>query len=151
MEPSLFQFLAAAADCASIHLGHRLEESGIQFDRVVGFRERDIGNRSVKLELESLQENRVEDFALGALPAQNAITHNELDAFGLAIDAAIEGIKSFEDSHGRARGLLGFCPLVAKERPAAKRGESHRIGSKLGLLCFAVFGGFLSRLENQGM
>ena len=134
MESSLFQFLAAATDRASIHVGHRLEESGIKLDGIVGLGERELGNRSVKLQLKALQENGVENSALRALPTQNAISHNELDAFGLAIDAPIEGIKSLEDAHGRARGLFGFRPLVAKERPASKRGKSPRIGSKLGLL-----------------
>ena len=71
---------------------------------MLGFAEGEFRNRGVKLELQTLQENGVEDAAFRALPAQDAVTKNQLDALGFAIDTPVQGIKSLKDAHGLARG-----------------------------------------------
>src|ERR1700694_5368142 len=88
---------------------------------MVGFREREFGYRSVELQLKALEEYRVVDSSLGAAPAQNAVPQNKLDAFGLAIDAAVQRVKRLEDSHASTRGLFIFCPFIAEGLPALKR------------------------------
>src|SRR5260370_25670841 len=49
------QLFAAAADRASVHVGHGLEESGIEFDRVVGLRESEFRYRGIELKLQAWQ------------------------------------------------------------------------------------------------
>src|SRR5258707_11062262 len=106
MKAALFQFFAATTDGAAIDISHGLEESGIQFDGIFRFGEREFGDRRVELKLQTLQENRVEDAALGARPAQDTVSENQLDALGFAVDAPIKRIKGFEDAHRLAGGLL---------------------------------------------
>src|SRR5579864_1176765 len=122
MKPALLQFFAATPDGAAVHVCHGLKERRIQFNGIFRFRKRKFRNRRVKLKLQALQENGVKDVAFGALPAQDAIAKDELDALRFAIDAAIKRIKRLEEAHRLARGLLDAGPVVAKRRPAAKSG-----------------------------
>ncbi len=92
MKSFSFQLFAAAPDGAPVHVGHRLEQCGVKLGRMVGFRERELGDRSVELQLKALEEYGVIDAAFGTAPAQNAVPQNKLDAFSLAIDAAIERV-----------------------------------------------------------
>ena len=112
MKAALFQLFAATADGAAIHIGHGLEERRIQFDGILGFGKREFGDRGVKLKLEALQDNRMKDAALSALPTQDTVSEDEFNALGLPIDAAVKRIKSFEDAHGLARGLFGAGPVI---------------------------------------
>src|SRR4029077_16526432 len=105
VKPFLLQFSAAAADGAPVHIGHGLEESGIKFDRVVGFRDGEFGYCGIELKLQALQENGVVDAAFGAGPTENAVSKNQLDALGFSVDAAIEGVQGLEDLHRRAGRL----------------------------------------------
>src|SRR6266481_3910742 len=124
-----FQFFATASDGAAIHVGHRLEQGGVQLGGMVGFGKREFGHRSVKLQLKALEENGVVDTTLGAAPTQDSIPQNKLDAFGLTIDTAIERVKCFEDFHARAGGLFVSCPVIAEGLPALKcRGSCGAIG-----------------------
>ncbi len=68
MKAFLLQLLAAAADNASVHIDHGLEESGIEFDRVVRFGECEFGHCGIELKLQALQENGMVDAAFGAGP-----------------------------------------------------------------------------------
>src|SRR6267143_146389 len=115
------QLFAAASDRAPVHVSHRLEQSGVKLGRMVGFREREFGYRSVELQLKALKKYGVVDAALGAAPAQNAVPQNKLDAFGLAIDAAVQRVKRLEDFHASTSGLFIFCPFIAEGLPALKR------------------------------
>ena len=90
MKAALLEFFTATADSASIYVGHGLEERGVEFGGIVRFGEREFGNRSIELELQALQKNRMEDVALIALPAQNSISQDQLHALCLAVDAAVE-------------------------------------------------------------
>ncbi len=56
-----FQFFATASDGAAIHVGHRLEQGGVQLGGMVGFGKREFGHRSVELQLKALEENGVVD------------------------------------------------------------------------------------------
>ena len=131
MKAALLQFFAATPDGASVHVGHGLEESRIQFDGIFRFGKREFRNGRVKLKLQALQENRVEDAALGALPTQDAVAEDELDALRFAVDAAVKGIKSFKEAHGLARRLFGARPLIAEGRPASQCGNPSRIRREL--------------------
>src|SRR6266849_7987150 len=131
MKTALLKFFAATADGAAIHVRHGLEEGRIKFDGILRFGEGEFGNRGIKLKLETLQKNRMEDAAFGALPAQNAVTENKLDALGFAIDAAIKRIKGFKDAHRQTRRLFGAGPVVAKRSPTAKGGQARRIAGEL--------------------
>ena len=90
MEAFLLQLFATAADGASVHVGHGLEERGIKFDRVVGFRESEFGYGGIELELQALEDKGMVNAAFVAAPTEDAISENQLDAFGFAVDAAIE-------------------------------------------------------------
>src|SRR5258706_1540329 len=118
MKTFLFELFAATADGASVYVSQGLEKSGIEFDRVIGFRESEFGYRGVELKLQALQENGMVDAAFGAAPAENAVAENELDALGFAVDAAIEGVKGLEDSHSGASGLFSLSPFLARHLPA---------------------------------
>src|SRR5215467_6052300 len=131
MEAALLQFFAATADGTPVHIRHGLKERGIKLNRVFRFGQREFRNRGVKLKLKALQENRVEDVALGALPAQNAVAQHELDALRLTIDAAVKRVKGLEQAHRLAHRLLVTRPFVAKRRPAAKNGHSRRVRREL--------------------
>src|SRR5215831_4184238 len=131
MKAALLQFFTAAANGAAVHVRHGLKECGIKLNRVFRFGQREFRNRSVKLKLKALQENRVEDIALGALPAQDAVAKYELDALRLTIDAAVKRVKGLEQAHRLARRLLVTRPFVAKRRPAAKNGHSRRVRREL--------------------
>src|SRR5260370_24976579 len=106
MKAFLFELFAAAADGASVHVGHGLKERGIEFDRVIGFGESEFGHRGAELKLQALQEDVRVDASFGAAPAENAVTENQLDALGFAVDAAIAGVKGLEDSHSSAIRLF---------------------------------------------
>src|SRR5216683_949389 len=115
-----FQFFATASDGAAIHVGHRLEQGGVQLGGMVGFGKREFGHRSVKLQLKALEENGVVDTTLGAAPTQDSVPQNKLDAFGLTIDAAIQRVERLKDFHASAGGLFIFCPVIAEGLPALK-------------------------------
>jgi hypothetical protein len=66
-----------------------LEESGLKFDGVVGFRESEFRDCGIELKLQALQENGMVDAAFGAAPSENAVSENQLDAFRFAVDAAL--------------------------------------------------------------
>ena len=119
------QFFAAPSDRAAVHVGHRLEQGGVKLGGMVGLGERKFGHRSIELQLEALEQYRMVDAALGATPAQNAVSQNKLDAFGLAIDAAVEGVKRLEDFHANASGLFVSCPVVTEGFPSLKRQRSR--------------------------
>src|SRR5262252_5913684 len=120
MKASLLDFFAAAANGASVHIGHRLEKGGIQLDGVFRFGESEFGNCGIELQLQTLQNDGVKDIAFRAQPAQDAISQDKLDALGFTVDAAIERIKGLEEAHRLPRGLLCSSPFVPKGRPAAK-------------------------------
>src|SRR5258708_12756041 len=117
MKAFLFEVFAAAADGASVHVGHGLEKSGIEFDRVIGFGESEFGYRGAELKLQALQENGMVDAAFGAVPTENAVAKNQLDALGFAVDAAIEGVKGLEDFHGGTTRLFLLCPFPPPPPP----------------------------------
>src|SRR5215472_8976101 len=127
MKPALLDVFAAAADGAAVHVGHRLEESGIKLGGIFRFRKREFGNRGIKLQLQTLQNDWVKDATLGTLPAQDAVSQDKLDALGFTINAAVERIKCLEEVHRPARGFFTAGPFVAKRSPAPKSGHSRGI------------------------
>src|SRR5690348_4198117 len=131
MKTALLNFFAASADGATIHVGHGLEEGRIKLDGIFRFRDGEFGNRGIELKLQTLQDNRVKDAAFGALPAQDAVSEDKLDALGLTVDAAVKRIKGLEEAHGLARGPFGTSPFVAKGRPATKSGQPRGIRGEL--------------------
>ncbi len=118
MKTFLFEFFAATADGASVYVGHGLKESGIEFDRVIGFRESEFGYRGAELKLQTLQENGMVDAAFRAAPTENAVAENELDALGFAVDAAVEGVQRLEDFHCGTSRLFSLGPFLARRLPA---------------------------------
>src|SRR5215470_2538197 len=131
METTLFNLFAAAADGASVHVRHRLKESGIKLDWVFRFGKREFRDRSVKLELQALQKNRMKNSTFGALPAQDAVSQNQLNALGFTVDAAIKRIKGLEDVHRLPCGLFRASPFVAQGCPAAEHGQPRWICREL--------------------
>src|SRR6266478_7115784 len=109
--------MAAAADGASGHVGHGLEESGIKFDRVVGFGKGKFRYRSVELKLQPLQENGMVDAAFGAAPTENAVAEDQLDALGFTVDAAVERVQGVEDFHRGTSRLFALGPFLARNLP----------------------------------
>src|SRR5260370_5984846 len=65
----VLQLFAATADGASVHVGHGLEESGIEFDRVVCFRESEFWYRCIQLKLQAVQENGMVHAAFCSAPS----------------------------------------------------------------------------------
>src|ERR1700730_9233786 len=120
MKASLIQFFAATTDGTSIHIVHGLEQSRIEFNGIVGFRERKFGYGGIKLQLQALQEDRMIYAPFGTGPAQKAISEDKFDAFRLAIDASVQRIKCLEYFHASASRLFLFCPLISQELPALK-------------------------------
>src|SRR2546425_7235500 len=118
MKTFLFELFTGAADGASVHVGHRLEESGIEFNRVIGFRQSEFGYCGIELKLQALQENGMVDAAFGAAPTENAVAENQLDALCFTVDAAIERVQSFEDSHRGTSRLFVLGPFLASHCPA---------------------------------
>src|ERR1700732_4807792 len=131
MEPAFVQFLAASSDRSPIHTIHRLEQGGVEFNRVVGFGKRELGYGRVELQLEALEENRMIDASFRALPTQDAVSEDEFDALRFAIDTAVERVKCLEDFHRRASGLFGFQPFLAQELPAFQARRPCRVLDKL--------------------
>src|SRR2546425_7206275 len=117
MKTFLFELFTGAADGASVHVGHRLEESGIEFNRVIGFRQSEFGYCGIELKLQALQENGMVDAAFGAAPTENAVAENQLDALCFAVDAAVEGVKGLEDFHRGTSRLFALGPFRARDRP----------------------------------
>src|SRR5215475_5786347 len=109
MKTAFLQIFTAAADGASVHVSHGLEQRRIKFDGMIRFRERELRHGSIELQLKSLQQNRVIDAALFAAPAEDAVSENELNALAFTFDAAVECIKSFKNFHRRTRRLFRFC------------------------------------------
>ena len=91
----------------------------------------------------------MEDAALGALPAQDAVSEDQLDAFRLAVDPTIKGVKGLEELHRLARRLLGARPLVTKHCPAPKRAGTRRIRGEMYGQDRAIPLRFLARLGHQ--
>src|SRR5215469_10295251 len=149
MEATLLQFLAATANGTTVHIRHGLKERGIELNRVFRFGKREFRNRGIKLKLKALQENRVEDVALGALPAQNAVAENKFNTLRFAVDAAVKRIEGLKEAHRLARGLLRASPLVAKGRPAAKSCQSCRVRRELNCQLFPVSLGLFAGFSNQ--
>src|SRR4029077_13491868 len=118
-------------------------KSRIEFDRVIGFGEREFGYGSVELKLQALQENGMIDAAFGAAPAENAVTENELNALGFAVDAAIEGVQSFKDFHRGTSGLFGLGPFFACRPPALPSGQPGWVIGKIGGAGFSVLVGLI--------
>src|SRR5215813_10571194 len=118
METAFIQFLAAPADRASVHIRHRLEQRRVQFDWMVRFGERELGYGSIELQLKTLKQDRMENAAFGALPAQDAVSENEFDPLGFTINASVKGVKRFENFHRRASRLFSFHPVIPHELPA---------------------------------
>ena len=137
MKTSLFQLFAAAADGASVHVGHGLEERGIKFDRVVGFRESEFGYGGIELKLQALEENGMVNAAFVAAPTEDAISENQLDAFGFAVDAAIERVQGLEDFHRGASRLFVFGPIFARHVPTLKCRQPCRFVGEVGDVRFA--------------
>src|SRR5215813_13505519 len=131
MKTAFLQLLTAAADGASVHVIHGLEQCGIELDGMIRFRKGEFRHGSVELQLKALQQNRVKDAALFTAPTENAISENQFDALTFALDAAVERIKSFKNFHRRACRLFRFCPLVALQPPTFKALGSRRILRKL--------------------
>ena len=104
---------------------------------MVGFREREFGYRGIELKLQALQQNGMVDAAFGALPTEQAISENQLDALGFAVDAAIQRIQGLEDFHGRASGLFVFGPFFARRFPTLQSGQPSRHIGEVGHACFA--------------
>src|SRR5262249_38504422 len=131
MKTAFLQLLTAAADGASVHVIHGLEQCGIELDGMIRFRKGEFRHGSVELQLKALQQDRVKDPALFTVPTENAISENQFDALTFTLDAAVERIKSFKNLHRRARRLFRFCPLIALQFPAFKTLDSDRIIRKL--------------------
>ncbi len=123
MKTFLFELFAAAADGAPVHVGHGLEERRVKFDGVVGFRESEFGHGGIELKLETLQENGMVDVAFGSAPTEDAVSENQLNALGFAVDAAVEGVESLEDFHRGAGGLFVFGPGFAHQCPTLQSGQ----------------------------
>src|SRR6266403_1482647 len=146
MEASFVQFLAASPNRTPIHIIHRLEQSRVEFNRMVGLAKRELGHGRVELQLETLQEDRMIDASFRATPTQNAVSEDEFHAFCFAIDAAVEGVKRLEDFHRRASGLFSFHPFVAQNFPSLEARGPGRVLHKLRIL------GFLqSLLDSDGV
>src|SRR5258707_5490894 len=126
MKTFLFELFAATADGGSVYVGHGLKERGIEFDRVIGFRESEFGYRGVELKLQALQQNGMVDAAFGAAPTENAVSENQLDALGFAVDAAMERVQGFEDFHRRASRLFIPGPFFARHFPTPQCREPCR-------------------------
>src|SRR5580693_7801992 len=118
MEAPLVQFLSASSDGASVDIIHRLEQCGVEFNRMVSLGKRELGHGRVELQLEALEENRMMDASFLAPPTQDAVSEDEFHALRFAIDTAVERVKCLEDSHRRASGLFGLQPFLAQELPA---------------------------------
>src|ERR1700737_1948839 len=131
MEASFLQFFPTSADRASIHIVHRLEQRRVELNRMVRFRKREFRHGCVKLQLETLEENRMIDAPVRPAPAQDAIAQDEIHAFRLAIDATVERVKGLEDFHRRASGLFGFYPLVSRKLPTLQSRRPGRIVCEL--------------------
>src|SRR5580658_7319985 len=127
MEVSFLQFFAATAYRAPIHIVHGLEQSRIELNGMVRFRKREFGQRCVELQLEALEKDRVIDASFRPTPAQDAVSEDELDAFRLAINAAVERVKGFEDFHRRSGRLFGFHPLISQKLPTFQACGPNRI------------------------
>ena len=132
MKAFLLQLFAAAADGASVHISHGLEESRIKFDRVVGFRQSEFGYCGIELKLQALQQNGMVDAAFGAAPTENAVSQNQLDALGFAVDAPMERVQGLEDFHRRASGLFVFGPFFARHFPTPQCREPCRVVLEIG-------------------
>src|SRR5215471_2361453 len=148
MKTALLDLFAAAADGAAVHVGHGLEQSRVKLDGIFCFRQSEFRNRRVELQLQTLQNNRVKNPAFRTLPAQDAVSQDQLDALRLAVDTAIKRIKGLEEAHRLARGLFGASPLVTQRCPAAKSGQSRRIRRKLYRQFFAVPLRLFAALDN---
>ena len=148
MKAFLLQLFAAAADGASVHLGHGLEEGGIKFDRVVGFRESEFGHGRIELKLQALQENGMVDVAFGATPTENAISENQLHALGFTVDAAIEGVQGLKDFHRGASRLFVFGPFFAHHFPTLPSGHPGRFIGEVGDVRFAFLTRFIPGSTN---
>src|SRR5215469_3975040 len=131
MKTALLQLLAATADDPSVHIGHGLEKSGVKFDGMFRLGESEFRNGGVKLKLQALQQNGVEDGSFGALPAEDAVSEDQLDAFGLAVDPTIKRIKGLEELHRLPRRLFAASPFVTQHRPAPQRGSARRVPGEL--------------------
>src|SRR5260370_38296720 len=108
MESFLVELFAAAAGGAAVHVGHGLEERRVKFDGVVGFRESEFGHGGIELKLETLQENGMVDVAFGSAPTEDAVSENQLNALGFAVDAAVEGVESLQGFHSGPGGVFCF-------------------------------------------
>src|SRR5258708_2287042 len=117
MKTFLFELFATTADGASVHVGHGLKEGGIEFDRVIGFRESELRYRGAELKLQALQENGMVDAAFGAAPTENAIAENQFNALGFAVDTAVEGVQRLEDFHCGTSRLFSLGPFLARRLP----------------------------------
>jgi hypothetical protein len=117
METAFIQFFAAPANRPSVYIGHGLEQCRIEFDRMVRFRERELGDRGIELQLKTLQQDGMEGAPLGTPPTEDAVPENELNALRFSINTAVEGVKHFEDFHRCPRGLFCFHPRVAQKFP----------------------------------
>src|SRR3981081_1850420 len=118
MESSFLQLFTASPNRPTIHITHGLKQRGIELNRMVRLGNREFGDGRVELQLEPLEQDWVIDSPVRMTPTQNAITEDELHAFRLAIDAAVERVKRFEDLHRSASRPFRFRPLIAQQFPA---------------------------------
>ena len=114
-----------------------MEERGIKFDRVVGFRESEFGYGGIELKLQALEENGMVNAAFVAAPTEDAISENQLDAFGFAVDAAIERVQGLEDFHRGASRLFVLGPFFARHRPTLQSGQPCRFIGEVDNASFA--------------
>src|SRR5882724_361293 len=77
------------------------------------FRQRELGDRRAKAELETLQEDRMAYSSLLSTPAEYSVAQDNFHAFCFAFDAAVKLIEILEYLHRGSGGPLVFRPLVS--------------------------------------
>jgi hypothetical protein len=127
MKPLLFQFLAAPADGAPVHVRHRLKQRRIQFNRVIGFGNRELRHRRIELQLQALQQNRMVNVSLGSPPTQYTVAQNQFHPLCLALDPSIQAVKGLKYLHRRSCRPLGFRPFLSQKFPTLQRRDSRLV------------------------
>src|SRR5258708_40004615 len=78
------------------------------------------------------------DAAFGAAPTENAVAENQLHALGFTVDAAIEGVKGFEDFHRGTSRLFALGPFLARSLPTLQSSQPRWLVGEIGSAGFSV-------------
>ena len=131
MVVSVLQLFAATSDGAPVYVTQGLEKCGIQFHGVFGFRQSELRNSRVELQLQTLEQDRMIDVSFRPPPTQNAVAQDEFHAFSFALQPPMQFIQIFEDLHGETGRFFHRGPFVTLQLPASKNRDSGRIINEL--------------------